>query len=84
MTYVLAWTSGREPGHEQPRTVYYCETEGGYWNGLYDRRKAKRFETSQAALDLWRSLHGYAEKYEECIKKGSVRAELIDEPELCL
>lgn len=77
--FVLVWSSGNQP----PVPIYYEETEKG-WGATKDRKLAKRFNSQNAALNRWRSVHAFPKDYEGAISSGRVRAEALNHSEFCL
>jgi hypothetical protein len=76
--YVLVWDSGHNP----PKPVYFEDVPGFSVACTYDREKAKRFISAQAARQQWLKMHSSPEDYERYLHDGSVRAELFAAPDL--
>ena len=68
--WILCWWSG----HDRPVPVYFSEHEG-QWGATYERTKAKRFPSREAAEQAWLDKHAFPEEYRQYLEDQSTWAE---------
>jgi hypothetical protein len=75
--FICAWTSG----FPDRRPVYLYENDRG-WGATESRDLATRYTNAVEAIQVYISKHAFPEDYEANIKKGQIRAEAVEQPEI--
>nr|BDD45004.1 hypothetical protein 23 [Spirochaetaceae bacterium] len=77
--FVCTWTSG----YEDRRPLYLREDDRG-WGATENRELATRYRSKTAAIQAWLGKHAFPGDYVKHIEAGAVRAEAVDQLEMCL